>query len=270
MSEAWDEPAWARLADELDRWADRGRAATLWWRDDDAGQPHPALERLLALAEGAGVPVALAVVPAWLTPEVTAQLCTAAASVVVLQHGLAHVNHEHAIAPGERKVRPAECGGARPPAVVATDLREGWGRLRAALGSRCLPILVPPWNRIAPDVLSALPTLGYRAVSAFGSRPVPAPIPGLRIFNCHVDPINWREGRRFVGAGPTLEGLRRHLADRLAGRVDPDEPTGLLTHHRDLTPALWAFLEELSARLRPHPAVRWESAVELLGPQPSA
>ena len=40
---------WADLDAELDRWKAAGRAATLWWRDDDATRPTPALDRLLAL-----------------------------------------------------------------------------------------------------------------------------------------------------------------------------------------------------------------------------
>ena len=35
----------------LTRWRDEGRTLPIWWRDDDAIAPTPALERLLALAE---------------------------------------------------------------------------------------------------------------------------------------------------------------------------------------------------------------------------
>ena len=56
--------SWSELTEELDAWATAGRCATLWWRDDDAAQPGPALERLLALSAGHGWPVTLAVIPA--------------------------------------------------------------------------------------------------------------------------------------------------------------------------------------------------------------
>src|SRR5216684_8019215 len=52
---------WLDLERELDAWRAAGRSATLWWRDDDAVRPTPALDRLLAIA--AGVPLALAVIP---------------------------------------------------------------------------------------------------------------------------------------------------------------------------------------------------------------
>mgnify|MGYP003341179144 CR=1 FL=1 len=35
------------LAAELSRWRDSGRAPVLWWRDDDAADVGPALDRLL-------------------------------------------------------------------------------------------------------------------------------------------------------------------------------------------------------------------------------
>ena len=54
------------LTDEFDRWADQGLTATLWWRDDDAIAPTPALDRLL---DAAGpVPLTLAVIPALAEP----------------------------------------------------------------------------------------------------------------------------------------------------------------------------------------------------------
>ena len=55
---------WTDLLDEAARWREAGRTAELWWRDDDAADVGPALERLLAIHRDSGVPLALAVVPA--------------------------------------------------------------------------------------------------------------------------------------------------------------------------------------------------------------
>jgi hypothetical protein len=255
LSQAWDEPAWNALAGELDAWLGQGRQATFWWRDDDAGLPNPALEHLLSVAGRAGIPLGVAVVPAWLSREVVETIQAAGEPVIVLQHGFAHANHEREIQPGERKVRPAECGGARPVEVVLEELAGGATRLAASFGSRFLPLFVPPWNRIAPAVIADLPRLGYRGLSTFGPRRVARPAPGLLQVNCHVDPILWREGKRFAGPAVALDRVRAHLLARRDGQVDPSEPTGLLTHHHDLESAGWAFLEELLGRLQTHPAV---------------
>src|SRR5262249_26910745 len=83
---------WGLLEDELGAWHREGRIASFWWRDDDAGAPTPALDRLLDLSAGAKAPLGLAVVPKWLTPELAPQLKDQE-NVVVLQHGYAHVNH---------------------------------------------------------------------------------------------------------------------------------------------------------------------------------
>jgi hypothetical protein len=63
---------WCDLVDELDRWEEAGRVAQLWWRDDDAVAPTPALDRLLDVA--AGIPLSLAVIPAEMVRELATAL----------------------------------------------------------------------------------------------------------------------------------------------------------------------------------------------------
>ena len=252
MTEPWDAAAWDRLAAELDRWPPG--AATVWWRDDDAGAASPAFDRLLALAAAHGVPLALAVVPAWLEAPVAARIGAAPPGLRVLQHGYAHRNHEPPGPDGTRG-RPAELGQARPVGAALAELARGWARLAELVPTPLRAALVPPWNRIAPALQEALPGAGYRILSTFGPRAAAAADAGLRSLNTHVDPIQWRAGKRFGGAAWTLGQLTTHLADRRRGRVDATEPTGLLTHHRDLTPAAWACLDGLFTRLRAHPAV---------------
>jgi hypothetical protein len=264
MTAPGDARAWAGLAAELDRWQRAGRVARLWWRDDDAGPGGPALDQLLALAARTGVPLALAVVPAWLDPPGAATIAAASPGVVVLQHGFAHVNHEPAPAAGAR-VRKAELGAGRAAEAALADLDAGAARLGRHLGPRVRPVLVPPWNRIAPALVAALPAAGYRALSTFGPRAAAPAAPGLLTLNCHVDPIRWREDRRFAGAEATLEALAAQLALRRTGAIDDGEPIGLLTHHRDLEPAGWAWLADLLPRLRGHPAAAFPALDVLLG-----
>jgi peptidoglycan/xylan/chitin deacetylase (PgdA/CDA1 family) len=266
---AWDEAAWLSFAAELDAWRHGGRTATFWWRDDDAGALHPGLPRLLDLAARHRVPLGVAAVPAWLAPEAAALLAAAPAGVVVLQHGWAHVNHETTPPPGERKIRPAECGAARPPDVVLAELAAGWACLRGALGTRTAPVLVPPWNRIAAGVVAGLPAIGYRALSTFGAGVRAPAAGGLARLDCHADPIVWREDRRFVGAAATLTRLTAHLTARREGRADPDAPTGLLTHHRDMGPAFWEFLDAWLGRLAGHAAARFPPLPTLIAGAPA-
>jgi hypothetical protein len=261
VTDAWDATAWERLCAELDRWPTG--SATVWWRDDDAGAAGAAFDRLLALAAAHSTPLALAVVPAWLDETVAAQIRAAPAGVHVLQHGYAHRNHEPA-APDGTRGKPAELGPARVVDAALAELAAGQTRLSALMPTRLRPALVPPWNRIAPGIQAALPDAGYRLLSTFGPRPVARAGPGLLTLNCHIDPIAWRAGKRFSGAAPTLDQLTAHLAARRAKTVDPTEPTGLLTHHRDLTASAWACVDELLGRLEAHPAVAFPPLEALL------
>ncbi len=246
--------AWATLTAELDRWATVGRVASFWWRDDDAVAATPALGSLIALSERHKVPLALAVIPQGAETGLADRLARSAAPVCVVQHGYSHGNHA---APGEKT---AELGDHRDAAIVAAELAVGRDRLSALFADRFLPVMVPPWNRIGPGAEAALPPLGFRGLSTFGRRPAA----GLGYLNTHVDIIDWRGSRGFAGEAACLEAAIGHLSDRRTGRCDPDEPTGLLTHHLNHDPACWKFVERLLDDVQRHPAAAWIAAADAI------
>lgn len=253
--------AWQALDEELARWVDLGHVATLWWRDDDAIDATPALDRLLAVRARHEVGLALAVVPERATGALAARL-VAEPMVAALQHGYAHQNHAPA---GEKKT---ELGPHRPAMLVIGEIGTGWLAMERLFADRALPVLVPPWNRIAPALVPALPEIGLRGLSTFGPRSRREPVRGLRQVNTHVDPIAWRAGRSFAGEDATLTALTRCLASRrLAGAQSAAgaEPTGLLTHHLVQDEAVWAFIDRLIARLRAHSGVRILAPQEVFG-----
>lgn len=254
--------AWSDLDRELDAWQRAGRGATLWWRDDDAVAPSPALDRLLALSRDTRAPLALAVIPDRASRALRTALLEGPQGLAVLQHGFAHRNH----APAGRK--SMELGPDRPAAAVLGELTAGGARLAALFGAtgRLLPAaLVPPWNRIDAALLPALPALGYRFLSRFAPRAIPRAIPDLTEINAHVDILRWSEPRGFAGEAACLDALCRHLAGRRGGRCDPDEPTGLLTHHLVHDAAAWDFMARLLEVLTGHPAARFQAPAALFG-----
>jgi hypothetical protein len=239
--------SWRELDAALDACAGRGEAIRLWWRDDDAGREHAALERLIELAERRDLPLALAVVPLWLEPPVQA-LIAASARTTVLQHGFAHANHAPA------GVKAVELGGRDLGAIVA-ELEEGRAALIDAFGATCLAVLVPPWNRLDPQLTQRLAACGFTGLSTFGRRTGSEAAPGVIQVNAHLDPIDWRGSRLFVGEATALE--------RLCAVLGPNEPIGILSHHLAMNEAGWAFLDRLLGVLASHPAARLCAADEL-------
>lgn len=254
---------WGDLNRELDAWAAAGQSATLWWRDDDAVEPSPALERLLGLAGRHGVPLALAVIPARAACALAGRLATAGPGVVPVQHGFAHRNH------APHPAKKAELGDHRPPGAVLEELARGRAAMSALFGSSWLAVLVPPWNRIAPGVLGRLTGLGFVGVSTYGARGALHPAPGLVQVNSHVDLMRWPPPRGFVGEPAALELLVDHLRARRQGQVDGAEPTGLLSHHPAHDDAAWDFLDRLVGHLTAHPAVRFMAPGEAFAGPPA-
>lgn len=231
-------PALSRLAGHFDACAARGTPRTVWWRDDDARLPGPRLERLGAVAREA--PLALAVIPEGASPALQAWCADHGASV--LQHGIAHRNHQ---AHGKK----AELGDARPVETILAALLEARRKIE---GPATLDVLVPPWNRMREDLAAPLAAAGYLGLSRFGRSCAQTPI--LRV-DTHIDPIAWRSTRSL--AAP--EALDAMVADAILA----EGPIGLLTHHIDHDEAIWAFLADFADLVTTHEGARWASAAEI-------
>jgi len=72
----------------------------------------------------------------------------------------------------------------------------------------------------------------------------------VREVNTHVDIIDWRGTRAFVGEAAALGALLSHLSAKLRNQADAGEPTGVLTHHAVHDAASWSFIERLFERTR--------------------
>lgn len=246
--------AWRAFEAELSRWRGAGRAADFWWRDDDATRPEPALARLLELSARTSVPLALAVVPMDAAPALFGAIGD---TVTLIQHG---TDHRNRAAVGEKKT---EFARSESPQAALARLALARDRLAMRAGSRFIPVLAPPWNRLRSDLLPLLAGAGFRGLSQYGPRGSAQPVPGLRQVNTHVDLIAWRAGRGFAGEEICLEAATAHLAAKRGGAADGGEATGWLSHHAVHDEAAWAFLERLFETTRGAPGIRWRSAQEL-------
>jgi hypothetical protein len=245
---------WSELAAELDDWASAGRRAEFWWRDDDAVADTPELDRLLLCA--GPTPVALAVIPALVEeslPEKLAQCPT----VSVLQHGWWHHNHA---AEGPNSEYPA----GRDLDEVATEFTDGRRRLSAYFPDRYIPVFAPPWHGFDDSYVSALEAAGLSAISRKGARPS-STIGALRLTNIHCVPILWTDPPSFDDDATYLRALLDHLRGKRNGGLDPDEPTGILTHHLVQNDRSYEFMSTLAQMIWDHRAATWLDARHIFG-----
>ena len=245
--------SWQALDDEIAGWRDAGRHAQLWWRDDDAADTGAALDRLLELQRQTAVPLALAVVPARATQALAERLASAP-SIDVLQHGYAHA--DHALPPDKK----SELGPHRPAMLVLGELGTGRMALERLFATRALPVLVPPWNRIAPGLVPALPEIGFTGLSTFAARRRAEPVKGLRQINTHVDLIDWKDRHKFVGQDAALAAMVEALRQ---SRAATSEPVGLLSHHLAMDEGAWDFLRSFLGKAIKLPGVKLCSARDL-------
>jgi hypothetical protein len=223
---------WKPLIDAFARWAKAGLNPPLWLRDDDAVEPSPALDPLMALAAQYEVPIALAIIPAK-TGDALAERLQREPHVTPIVHGWAHVNH----APENEKRQ--EFGLHRPLAEVQADLVRALSKMKSLYGRRLVPMFVPPWNRIAPAVAQSLAENGFEACSAFGHQPLNSSICEI---NTHVDIIDFRGQRRCRDHGLLAGSLAASLTHSLdGGRY----PVGILSHHLVHDDAAFEFLKDL-------------------------
>lgn len=294
--EAAERVDWSAVEREFDSWEAEGLTLPVWWRDDDAIEPTPALDELLGRAAAESAPLAIASIPTGATPALAERL-SREKGVSVLVHGWTHVSH----APADQK--KAEFGAHRPVAEMIEEARQALETIERVFGSQAVRCFTPPWNRISPDLVAALPGLGYESLSTFGSRDQTEPAPGLVQINTHIDPIHFK-GRPCLKPPALLaqriaENLRRRRMDAsgrgVAGRVlsaasgsaslkrkakrfveaakgkdraDNAEPFGFLTHHLVHDETIWRFVDEWLGLLKRRSAViRWVDMRDAVAPR---
>jgi len=258
---------WSILTEELDRWSAAGRNATFWWRDDDAADVTPPLERLLGLAVAKSVPLAIAVIPETAAQALADRLRALPPGITVLQHGYSHRDHSGPSRVDGPKRKKTELTGDRPIEDVCRELREGRAKLRDAFGDRFRDVLVPPWNRIDSKVLEQLPALGFEGLSTFGplaDQDSPSACAERLVqANSTIDIIRWRPERAFLGEDALLDQILSDLHRERAHSEVSAAPLGLMTHHLVHDEACWRFVSNLLEVTLAHRAARWLTADEV-------
>jgi hypothetical protein len=146
---------------------------------------------------------------------------------------------------------------------MASELAAGRARLSDLFGTRAQPVLVPPWNRFDDSLFGLLALCGLTGISRARARSASSRALGIIEANIHVDLVDWKGSRGFVGEDAALGGLVEHLRARRLRAVCADEPTGILTHHLLQDEETDAFLDRLITVSVAHPAALWLDAGEI-------
>ncbi len=232
------------LSAELDAWISAGEKAKIWWRDDDASYPSNKLDKLIETANCLNLAPLLALIPARTSPNLQEQLSKFENCIAI--HGFNHINHE------AKSNKKSEFGSARPISIRLRDLMEGKKQLTQCFANHLINCFVPPWNRIGADFVKVLPKLGISVLSTFGPRAAPSPVPGLLQVNTHIDIINWHKDRAFIGAEAMAFKLAKSLNKARSDIMDCREPTGILSHHLEMTERDWREFTSIFALLKHH------------------
>jgi hypothetical protein len=243
---------WQPVLAELAEWRAAGLTAQLWLRDDDAIEPTPKLDRLIALTADYDVPVGLAIIPSR-TDSTLARRLDRAGHIHPLIHGWSHDNH----APAAEKKQ--ELGQHRPRDDVLRDLSAALARLTELYSTRLTTMLVPPWNRIDETLLMDLPRLGFTGLSAFGHKLVSQA--GLVVANAHIDIVDSRAGNACRDHGVLTASLAQELA---MARKAGGRPVGILSHHLVSDDDAFRFLRDLFSAAAQSQAVRWHTPREIM------
>jgi peptidoglycan/xylan/chitin deacetylase (PgdA/CDA1 family) len=234
---------WRRIPPDLDSRIEKciragcekaeGRGVVyLFFRADDAAVPGRQFSRMMDLFSAHGVPLSLAVVPAWLTLQRWQYLNgfekKNPSGWCWHQHGWRHANHE-------TEGKKQEFGDARAVSEIKRDLEQGKHRLEQLMEDRFYPVFTPPWNRCGSSTLQLLKDLRYAAVSrSRGSKT--APPAGLPDYCINVDLHTRKEKDPAAGWKNLFAELHQALASNYCG---------IMIHHRMMNAAALDFLKVL-------------------------
>ena len=227
---------------QLDRAAESISGAglpSLFFRADDIGAAGQAFEALCRVFRYHQVPLAMAVVPAWLSEARQERLFGSAPIDEHLwgwhQHGWRHVNWQ--------KSGKAEFGEDRPMDRQHGDILQGLQKMEGIFGPHFVPVFSPPWNRFSPVTPKVLRNLGFKGISATRQLPPGVKLPwGFYNFSVDLD----LHTRTAKDPAPDFAGL----LSELCALPKAGELAGIMIHHQRMTPFAFQFLDHLLYNLK--------------------
>jgi hypothetical protein len=255
-SAIWQEPPaeWREMLGRVISRTSGSHTPPIFFRADDIGAGGRAFEALCHLFRHHSVPLAMAVVPAWLSATRSEQLFRYAPLDEAIwgwhQHGWRHFNWQ-------RTGKKSEFGEQRPLEKQWRDLWQGQQKMQEIFGEHLVPVFTPPWNRLSASTIKILHQLGFKAVSITGPLPrgvkPPGAIKNLRIM------LDLHTRKETDGQADFS-----HLLSELSQILSKREPVGIMVHHQRMTHFAFQFLDELLHLLKNSLGARFMSFNELV------
>jgi hypothetical protein len=227
-----------RLHETAERWTGN-HGPDVFFRADDIGAGGRAFEALCCLFRHHETPLAMAVVPAWLSQVRREQLFHSAPLEEPFwgwhQHGWRHVNWQ-------RTGKKSEFGEQRSFEKQWRDIWQGRQKMEEIFLDRFIPIFTPPWNRLSPLTIKILQQLNFKGVSLAGPFPRGVrPPSGLTNLRVQID-LHTRKSRES-------EQDYVDLLDQITTVMAKKEPVGIMIHHQRMSLFAFEFLHELLTAL---------------------
>ena len=254
-SEIWKIPA-PNWRDRLNRALDGCASAAfppVFFRADDIGAGGRAFEAMCKLFRHHAIPLAMAVVPAWLSSARQDQLFRAAPMDEPIwgwhQHGWRHVNWQ-------KTGKKSEFGDNRPFEKQSRDIQQGRLKMELLFGDYFIPVFTPPWNRLCASTLKILQTLRFEAVSLSG--PIPRGIKSsaaLSNLKVQLD-LHTRKSAdpNSDFSAEVARSCKSHQGSALLHEISTaparKENIGFMIHHHRMTLFAFEFLDALLYNLK--------------------
>ncbi|MBI9110359.1 polysaccharide deacetylase family protein [Maridesulfovibrio ferrireducens] len=227
------------------------KGCDIFFRADDIGYPGKQFSTMVDVFKKNKVPLALAVVPAWVNQDRIQMLFETLGPDMSLwcmhQHGYKHMNKE-------KSGKKFEFGPSRDRNKMTAELTKGKQKLDKLLGSSMCPIFTPPWNRCSTETMACLIELGFIAISRC-INVSPYPLKGLPDLPINIDLHTIKEKDPKVGI--------KILMNQIEHAVQSDY-AGFMLHHQRMNKTSVKFLDFLLAKIAETPSLRIQDIRDIL------
>ena len=247
-------PGWKVMLEEASAKMTSAVLPPIFFRADDIGAASKAFEALCRLFRFYGVPLAMAVIPAWLSDTRLEKVFRAAPVAEDLwnwhQHGWRHINWQ-------KEGAESEFGSDRAPERQYEDILQGRTKMERIFGPNFVPVFTPPWDRFSTATLKALRKLDFKGISA--TAPFPPGVKslyGIKRLPTRLD-LYTRNAKNPAGDFALL-------IDQFSGLSKMKGPAGIIIRHQQMTPFAFEFLDRMLYNLKYVIGARFSSFKEIL------